>query len=67
MKKDHLSALDLSLGVHTGETNLRGKSGAKRKQSKGENSATPFQENQVIFMPFQVFIMSMKCPRSYPK
>ena len=71
MKNDHLSALDLSLGVHTDETNLRGKSGAKRKQSKGENSAAPFQENSsdfhAILSPFQVCIMSMKCLRSNPK
>ena len=31
MKKDHLSAMDLSLGVHTGETSLKGKSGEKRE------------------------------------
>ena len=32
MKKDHLGALDLSLGVHTGETKWRSKSEAKVEQ-----------------------------------
>ena len=43
MKKDHKSGLDLSFGVHMGETNSKGKSEAKREACKGENSAAPFQ------------------------
>ena len=39
-----LKCIGLVFWVHTGKTNLRGKSGAKRKQNKGENSAAPFQE-----------------------
>ena len=59
MKKDHKRAIGLVFWVHTGETNLRDKSGVKRKQSKGENSAAPFQEIQVILMPFQVHFKSI--------
>ena len=41
-EKVSLKCIGLVFWVHTGETNLRGKSGAKRKQSKGENYAAPF-------------------------
>ena len=41
MKKDHLSALDLSLGVHTVEISLKGKSGEKKEACKGEKFSSP--------------------------
>ena len=67
MKKDHLSAIGLVLGVHTGEIKFKSKSKEKREAYKGENLEAPLQAKQVILMPFQVFIMSMKCPRSVKK
>ena len=41
MKKDHLSALDLSLGVHTSEIKWRSKSEAKVEQ-KWRKFCSPF-------------------------
>ena len=62
MKKDKKKCLGLVFWVHTGETNWRGKSGEKRKQSKGENFVAPFQEIQAILMPFQVYFKCSSCP-----
>ena len=45
--------------------------GSKKEAIQGHaretTSAAPFQAIQVILMPFQVFIMSMKYPKSNPK
>ena len=54
MKKDHKTAFGFAFVCIRMKPNLRGKSGAKRKQSKGENSAAHFQEIQVILLPFHV-------------
>ena len=60
-EKVSLKCIGLVFWVHMVETNLRGKSGAKRNQSKGENSAAPFREIQVILMPFQVHFKCSSC------
>ena len=67
MKNDHKRAFDLSFGKHTGGTKIWKENGEKEMKQGRQNSAAPFQDIQVILMPFQVFIMSMKCPRSSPK
>ena len=71
MKMYHLKCIWLVFWGLTGETSLKGKKGEKREaihvHAREKNLAAPFQAIQVILMPFQVFIMSMKCPRLNPK
>ena len=74
MKNDHLSEIGLVLGVHTGGIKIKGKSEEKREakgsiQGRKFCSPSPSQasDSHAISSPFQVFIMSMKCPRSNPK
>ena len=63
--------LGLSFGGLTSETNC-GKAKVKTKGKHArEKICSPFPRNSsdshAISSPFQVFIMSMKCPRSNPK
>ena len=62
MKKDNKSALELSFGVHTGETKWKGKSEAKVEQKRRQFTTAPVQDFQVIFMPFQVHFKCSSCP-----
>ena len=74
MKKNHLSAIDLSFGCAIGETHIERQKEAKREEfmsKQGKKFCSPcpsFSSNShAISSPFQVFIMSMKCPSSNPK
>ena len=74
MKKDHKRAFGLVFWVLTGETQFKGKSEAKRGAlhvHARRQFQKPFSSNSsdshAISSPFQVFIVSMKDPRSKPK
>ena len=74
-KKYHFKCIWLVFWGLIGETNLKGQRGEKREaihvHEREKNLAAPFQENSsnshAISSLFQVFIMSIKCPRSNPK
>ena len=68
MKNDHKRAFGLSFGCLRGETKFEDKKESKKEEYKGEKFGSPcpnFSRNShAISSLFQVFIMSMKCPRS---
>ena len=74
-EKVALKCIGLVFWVLTGETSLKGKSeekkGSKKEACRGDNFSSPCpsfsSDSHAISSPFQVFIMSMKCPRSNPK
>ena len=71
MKKYHLSAFVLASWVHTGETKFEDKKWSKKEAKQGRKFGSPFpkisSDYHAISSPFQMFIMSVKDPRSKPK
>ena len=71
MKRDHKRAFGLVFWVLTGETKFEDKKWSKKGSEAREKILEPFPRNSsdshAILSPFQVFIKSMKCPRSTPK
>ena len=67
----HLACLLGAYGLDKFERQKGREKGSNSRPCKGENLAAPFQANSsdshAIASPFQVCIMSMKCPRSNPK